>query len=372
MKLPNSVVGIDLGGHSLKAVRLQKVGAQYALTRIAIVPTPSDGSGTMVTEQALANALKQLTSLVKASGADVHFTVNSPGSTVRYVEFPQIPLSDIRSALKLNSTTYLRQKFDNYTFDACALDSESDAALKAKPKKGASTTHGKIKLLVGGLPTTETILYYHAARRAGLRPQSLQLAPVSFINCFGVAHPDLFSSQAVALLDLGFLSSSLTILDKGKPLLTRTVPIGAKQITEYIAQSGSMDLARAETTKMSDDQILSDATSKTCVTLVREVRSSINFFEKNNDQPISKVYVTGGSSGSPAVVAILAQDIGSSCEMWDPTVGLQINLPPEQQDVFAKHKAAFSGAIGTARAFTSDIKTPASTSQPQPSAPAAA
>jgi len=352
MKLPSSVVGIDLGNSSLKAVRLQKKGAEYVLSRAAILPAPLDAS--VLTEQRLADLIKQLISLVKTSGADVHFTVNSPNSTVRYVELPQISLSDIRSALKLNSATYLRQKFDNYTFDACPLDAEAEAALKEsqKQKKDTSGVHGKVKLLVGGLPNTETMLYFHAARRAGIRPGSLQLSPISFINCFEAARPELFHNQAVALLDVGFLSSSLTILDKGKPLLTRSVPTGAKQITEYIAQSTNSDFAKAEATKLADDNLLGEATSKTCVTLIREVRSSINFFEKNSDQPISKVFVTGGSSSSPGVISVLCNEIGSPCENWDATAGLQTELPSEQQEIFTRNKAAFSAAIGTARSFT--------------------
>jgi type IV pilus assembly protein PilM len=296
-KTSTSVVGIDLGNNILKAVKLQKKGLQYALVRAWMLPLASQGS---VTEQSLGTQLKDLAAQVKAAGSEVHFTVNSPNSTVRYVDFPQIPLQEVRNVLQLNSTQYLRQNFENYTFDACPLDAEALAAFqgKAKGKKGAATSSGhKVKILAGGIAKGEVMLYFHASRRAGMKPRSLQLAPVSLMNCFEAAYPEIFKHQAVAILDLGFLSSSLTILDKGHPLLTRAVPSGAKQITEYIAQITGVDFAKAEAAKVQDDSNLSEAVTRTSVTLVREVRSSINFFEKNSDQAIGKVYVAGWIDG---------------------------------------------------------------------------
>jgi len=352
---PVNIVGIDMGNSSLKAVRLQKKGAQYTLSRVALIPNGCGIAGQAApTEQEIAAQIRELGSMVKTAGADVHFSVNSTNSTVRYIELPHVPLEEIRAALKLNSTTYLRQSFENYIFDACLLDREEVDELSAKKgvKKGASTVHhGKVKMLVGGVFSSEVMLYFHAARRAGIKPRSLQLSPISLINGFEASWPDVFGSQAVALLDLGFASSSLTILDKGKPLLTRAVPTGGRQITEYIAQMTGADFARAEAAKLQGDANLGEAVSRTCVTLIREVRSSINFFEKNSDLPISKVYVTGASARSPAVVEALATDIGAVCEAWDAVRGLTIELPPEQQNIFTQNQPGFSAAMGTARTY---------------------
>ncbi len=354
-KQASTVVGIDLGNHSVKAVRLQKKGAQYVLARVANIPANRESAtGALVTEDTIATLLKQAASLVKVSGADVHFTINATNSTVRYVELPQIHLDEMRTALKLNSTTYLRQNFENYTFDACPLDQAAAAALSGKAAKGA---HGKIKVLVGGIASSELVLYFHASRRAGMKPRSMQLAPISLINGFEAAYPEVFRTQAVALLDIGFLSSSLTILDKGAPLLTRSVPMGGKQITEYIAQMTSSDFPKAEAAKLKGETDVGDALTRTAVTLIREVRSSINFFEKNSDQPLSKVYLSGGSVRSAAVVEALSSDIGATCEPWNAAQGLSIELPAEQQEIFTQNQSSFAAALGAARTYTAAATT---------------
>lgn len=346
---PSHIVGIDLGNHSYKAVHLQKKGDQFVLSRAAMVPVQKGQEG--LTEQSVAAQIKDLAAIVKTSGADTHFSVNSLNSTVRYVELPAIPLHEVRSALKINSATYLRQNFENFVFDACPLDPEGAASLTEKKSAGKRPPGGKIKILVGGVASAEAILYFHAARRAGIKPLSLQLSSVSLINGFEASQPEVFANQAVALLDIGFLSSTLTILDKGKPLLTRSVPVGGKQITEYLATMAGVDFIKAESSKLQGDPNLEEAVARTCATLVREVRSSINFFEKNSDQPISKVYMTGGSVHSQTVIDALAKDIGTPCDLWDSSRGLAIELPSDQRDIFNRNRAGFAAALGTVRTF---------------------
>ena len=355
-----NIVGIDLGNSSFKAVRLQKKGAQYVFVGAALLPTGSTSPTPVVpTEQSLAAQIKELASKVKAAGADVHFVTNSLNSTVRYVELPSIPLDEVRSAIKLNSATYLRQSFENYIFDVFALDptvKDAFSVKKQKKEKGApAPPSGKIKSMIGGVSSPEITLYFHAARRAGIKPQSLQLSPIALMNAFEAAYPDIFKQQAVAILELGFLSSTLTILDRGQPLLTRTVPIGGKQISEYIAQISNVDFVKAEAMKSEENFDLSEAVSRICVNLTRETLSSISFFEKNSDQLISKVYLTGASVGSPSVVKALSEGIGSACEVWNPANGLTMELPAAQREVFAKNPYMFAAALGVARAYIPSI-----------------
>ncbi len=354
---PSRVVGIDLGNNSFKVVCLRKRGNQYVLAGAAMVPNQHDPlQQTLQTEENVASQIKALVSLITISSADVHYSINSPNSTIRYVDLPKIPLQEIRSALKLNSATYLRQNFENYTFDACPLDREAAAVLASSKLKfkqeSTPSLPGKIRILVGGIFTPEIVLYFHASRRAGIKPKSLQLAPISLINGFEAAYPEIFHAEAVVLLDMGFLSSSLTILDKGVPLLTRTVPVGGKQITECIAQISNLNFTKAEAAKLQGDPNLDDAVARTVVTLIREVRSSINFFEKNSDRSISKIYLTGASAYAPAVVKTLTRDIGTTCEPWNSARGLTLELPSKQQDIFNQNPFAFSTALGVARTYT--------------------
>lgn len=371
-RIATNIVGIDIGNHTLKAVRLQKKGTAYALARIATVPTnrnPQDQAlpgNTVITSQ-----LKEVLASLKTSGTDYHFTVNSPNSTVRYVELPNMPLDDVRAALRLNSATYLRQNFDNFTFDACPLDMDALHALNVKKwKKSAipSSVHAKIKILVSGISTPEVVLYFQAGRAVGVRPQSLQLTPISLLNAFEAAYPDVYASQPVALLDMGYFSSSLTIVDHGKPLLTRMVQVGGKHMTEYLATKLSIDFNKAEAAKIQQDPNIGEAVARTCVPLIREIRSSINFFEKNSDQAIGKIYLSGGPMRSQAVIEALSNDIGLGCEVWNAANNLPIELQPDQQGMFNQSQVIFTSALGLARTYAMGAPLPPTATAPSSSA----
>ena len=52
---------------------------------------------------------------------------------------------------------------------------------------------------------------------------------------------------------------------------------------------------------------------------------------------------------SPTVTETLSKDIGTPCEVWDPANGLSVELPPEQQGIFAQNQSSFATALGVAR-----------------------
>ncbi|MFZ4694871.1 MAG: pilus assembly protein PilM [Verrucomicrobiia bacterium] len=346
-KTPNAIVGVDLGSHSIKAVRLQRTGSAFTLARVSLVLSNRDPqSQTLPTEHEMATLIKSALSLVRASGAHIHLAVNSPNSTIRYVDLPCMPLDNLRSALRYSSATHLRQNFENYTFDACAL--EDDGAFASSTRKGASSGAGKAKALVGGLPNTEAMLYYHAARRAGARPRSLQLAPIALINGLEAANPEIFTGESIVLLDMGLLTTSLTILDRGKPQLTRAVPVGGRHLTEYIAQGSNSEYTRAERSKTQGEADLAQALAHAGSNLIREILSSINFFEKNTEQAVSRILVVGASARSETLIAALADQSGKTCQPWCPSGRLSLHLPVEQREMFAANHVSFATAIGAA------------------------
>ncbi len=348
-KTSNAVVGVDLGNHSIKAVRLQRQGSAFTLMRVSLTPSNRDPqSQTLPTEQEMAALIKSSLSLVKASGADVYLVVNSPSSTIRYVDLPRMPLDNLRAALKHNSATHLRQNFENYTFDASPLDEDGANAFGPAPRKGAPLGGSKTKALVGGLPNTEAVLFYHAARRAGIKPRSLQLAPIALINGLEAANPEIFSGESIMLLDMGLFTTSLTILDHGKPQLTRAVPVGGRHLTEHIAQSSNFEYVRAERSKTQGEADLAQALAHAGSSLIHEIRSSINFFEKNTEQAISRILVAGASARSEPLVAALADQSGKICQPWCPSGRLSLQLPVEQREIFAANQVAFATALGAA------------------------
>ena len=64
--------------------------------------------------------------------------------------------------------------------------------------------------------------------------------------------------------------------------------------------------------------------------LGREIRASLDFFEHQEDRPVSQVYVSGGSARSEMILQMLHQELLVECKTWNPTGFLQLALPGQQ------------------------------------------
>jgi Tfp pilus assembly PilM family ATPase len=84
--------------------------------------------------------------------------------------------------------------------------------------------------------------------------------------------------------------------------------------------------------------------------LGRELRASIDFFEHQQDRPISQVFVTGGSARSEFIVQSLQNEMMVECKTWNPTAFLRMALPPQQTAEIEQVASQLTVAVGVALA----------------------
>ena len=349
--MAKNVIAIDVGLHSLKAVCLSGSARSTSLSRVAMIPqTAMSQSIQQASEKAVSAQLKDLVSQLKAGRGECHIAFNSPSAVLRYVEAPYHPQSDLRASLKLNHQTYLHQNFENYTFDGVCLFQDTEHLKKEKKDKKTDVdkTLKKGKTLIAGLPTTEMLIFYMAAKRAGLEPRSLSLAPLSVINGYECAYPGSFQQEAVLLLDIGHLSSSLTIVHQGSIFLTRVINLGGKNVLDHLTQTQG-SAAAAENAELQGGEALAQAIQASLAPMMREVHSSVNFFERNTEASLKKIVLSGKLAGAPVTVGVIQQEVGFPCEVWSPAEGMRNSLPASQKEIFAENQSAFAVCIGTAR-----------------------
>ncbi len=53
--------------------------------------------------------------------------------------------------------------------------------------------------------------------------------------------------------------------------------------------------------------------------LGRELRASVDFFEHQQDKPVTQVFVSGGSARSDYIIQILQTELMVPCASWNPT-----------------------------------------------------
>lgn len=339
-KKRDQMLAIDLGARSTKAVLLQRRGNGFALASYAVVDTPIFDK--VISEELLTEHLKAISQTMQAKGKPVTMTVSVEDAIVRQVEMPVMPPDAIRQILKNNPRVYLQQDLSGYVFDSYGGNGSANAA--AASKDGQQ----KAKVLIAGTKNQLVNTYVAAAKAAGLVPDHIVPGILGPVNAFELAMPEAFAGETAALVDIGFKSSSITILQGGELILNRVVSIGGDRLTAGLAEQMSIGYAEAEGIKVGMATEVEAQLDMLISPLARELRASVDFFEHQQERSLQMIYVSGGSARSEFVVQTLRREIGIECKTWNPLTGIQLALAPAQASEIEQVAPQLSVAVGAA------------------------
>jgi type IV pilus assembly protein PilM len=340
-KKRDQALAIDVGARKTKAVLIQRRGDRFALVGYAIADAPVAEKS--IPEDALAEHLRAVADMLPSKGkVPATFTLGVEDAMVRHVEMPMMPADDIRQILKNNSRTYLQQDLPNYVFD-CYFGPESvnGAALKEQQPKA--------KVLIAGAKSQLIQTYLGAAKKAGLIADSIVPGIIGPINAFELSNPQILAEQTVALVEIGFRSTSISLLQQGELILNRVVNIGGDRLTAGLAEAMNVGYAEAEGIKVGMPGEVQAQLETLVMPLGRELRASIDFFEHQQEKTVSQVYVSGASAQSELILQILQSELMVECRVWNPAGPFELMLPPQAGE-FEQVAPQLSVAIGAALA----------------------
>jgi type IV pilus assembly protein PilM len=208
----------------------------------------------------------------------------------------------------------------------------------------------KQKVLVAGARRQLADDYQTAIKAAGLLPDYLMPGLVGPVNAFEATQPEQFARSVVALVDIGFKHSSISVLSEGELILNRVVAIGGDRLTTGLAETMSISYAEAEGIKIGMASEVQPILETFLLPLGRELRASLDFFEHQQDRTIGQVYLSGASVRSEFVVQSLQNEMMVECKTWLPTATLQMALPAQQTAEVDQVAPQLTTAIGAAMA----------------------
>ncbi len=350
----NSVIGIDLGKHVVKAVLLQRKAEQrYVLTSYAAREVPEQ----FADADALAQEIKQLVRELGGGAKVCAVGVSDPDSLLRIIEQPDTPVDLLRNALRLNGLAVLNQECKDFVLDCAAVAADTGAlatvGAEAAPRSFSSDASSKTRYVVGGMLRPAVKQISAACAKARISAASLQLAPICSFNAFEVAYPETFANDAFLLLDIGHLQSTVLIGSKKEVVLVRSISYGGKELNEALTAEGALDGDAARRMLQEGDPGMMEICRVSLSRLAMEVRNSIGFFEGQHDQSIQRIFVSGGMARSESVLQALSDELGLPCEIWDPLETCEVALPPAKRQALPQEFVSLNVACGAAFEYLS-------------------
>jgi type IV pilus assembly protein PilM len=115
----------------------------------------------------------------------------------------------------------------------------------------------------------------------------------------------------------------VSILQGGVPTFTRSIEIGGEGLSLAIARGMGVEPEEAERLKVMGDPLVQPHLTMVLNSIVRQVRTSFDYFEGLAGRTVGELYVSGGTSLLVGLREFLGEALGVPVHEWNPLSGVE-------------------------------------------------
>ena len=309
-----SVIGLDIGSSSVKAVEVVQRGNGFELLHLGIATLPHDAivEGAFLNASAIADAIREAIEKSGSRAKHAAAAVSGHSVIVKKITVPAMTAAELEESIRWEAEQYI--PFD---VNEVNLDFEILQAGDAERPMEVLLVAAKKDLIDD---------YVNLIGEAGLTPSVIDVAGFAVENAFEANYGA--SDEVIAIVNIGAQSSTINVLAGGVPAFTRDVATGGNQYTAEIQRAMSVGFDEAERIKIGErgsesqdvvPQEVEQAMRAVTNNLVGEIARSLDFFAATAaDMRIQRVYLAGGSSRVSGLEAAFKERTGLEVELMNP------------------------------------------------------
>ncbi|MFH1412886.1 MAG: pilus assembly protein PilM [bacterium] len=363
---PVSYLGVDIGSSSIKMVELKKHQDKVVLINYGY-------------SDMLANTYPDANKLdIKAVSATIEKVFKKTDMVARDV-VASLPTFTVFSSI-INLSGKLTQKdldssitweakkiiplplndivLDWQRIDDIKEDKDPDLAKAEEPKQEEEKQEPKQelkqenhKILLIGAPKSLIKSYAYTFKSIKFNLVNLET------EVFGLIRSLLGNDKSTVMVaQIGANSTNIFIIDKGVPVLSRSIDVGGLSITKAISKGLNISLEKAEQYKydlVSQDGELPKIITDVISPVFNEAKYILESFSSKEDLNVSKIILTGGSSMLSGLSDYFANILNKNVIIGDPW--FRVAYPMELKPVLEQIGPRMAVAIGLAmREFDKD------------------
>ena len=230
-----SLIGLDIGSSSVKAVELKKAKDGYELVSFGLEPLSQDTvvDGAIMDAPSVAEKIISIFDGQKIKVKDVATSVSGHSVIVKRVSMPLMTEEELYDRIQAEASQHI-------PFDIADVNL-SHQLLEA--------TENQMDVLLVAVKKDKILNHTNVLAQAGKTPVVVDIDAFALQNCFEVNYePD--PSQVVALLNIGASVMNINIIRGWTPLFTRDVSVGGNQYTDALQKELDLSFEDAEKLKM--------------------------------------------------------------------------------------------------------------------------
>lgn len=308
-----SMVGVDIGSSSVKAVELQGRGNDLQLLSLGFEALQADSvvDGQIMELNAVSNAISSIFNEHKIKTTKVAAGVNGHSVIVKNIVLPQMSEEELQESFAWHAEEHIPFDISDVNLDFHVMNRSDDA----------------IHVLLAACKRDKVANLKQAIQLAGKQPAVVDVDAFALQNCYELNY-DPQPGHIVALLNIGASTTNINILNGVRSVFTRDATFGGNQYTSLLQKELGLTFDQAEAVKRgmplpegAEQRDISPILDTVSDILALEIQKTMDFYRatvEEGDSAVEKILVSGGGSKLTGLVDFLAQRFEVPVEMFDP------------------------------------------------------
>ena len=308
-----SMVGVDIGSSSVKAVELQGKNGDFQLVSLGYEGLQADSvvDGQIMELNSVSNAIASIFNEHKIKTTKVAAGVNGHSVIVKNIVLPQMTGEELQESFAWHAEEHIPFDISDVNLDYHVTGSTPDA----------------IHVLLAACKRDKIANLKQTIQLAGKQPAVIDVDAFALQNCYELNY-DPQPGQVVALLNIGASTTNINILNGNRSVFTRDASFGGNQYTSLLQKELGLTFDQAERVKRGmplpegvEPRETAPILDTVSDILALEIQKTMDFYRataEDGESAVQKILISGGGSKLAGLLAFLAKQFEIAVEVFDP------------------------------------------------------
>jgi len=312
-RVNNSMVGVDIGSSSVKAVELQGKSGSFQLMSLGYESLEPDSivDGQIMELNSVANAIATIFNEHKIKTTKVAAGVNGHSVIVKNIVLPQMTADELEESFSWHAEEHIPFDISDVNLDYHVMDKSADA----------------IHVLMAACKRDKGANLKQTIQLVGKQPAVIDVDAFALQNCYERNY-DPQPRQIVPLLNIGTSTTNINVLSGVRSVFTRDATFGGNQYTSLLQKELGLTFEQAEQVKRGmpipegiEQREIEPILDTVSDILALEIQKTMDFYRatvEDGESAVGKILISGGGSKLKGLVEFLSKRFDMPVELFDP------------------------------------------------------
>ena len=338
-----SLVGLDIGSSSVKAVELQGKPGSLSLANLGFAALQPDTvvDGQIMELNDVSNVIAAVFQSQQIKTERVAAGVSGSSVIVKNIIVPQMTREELEESIDWHAEEHIPFDISDVSLDYQVVGSGPDS----------------LHVLMAACKRDFVANLKQAIQLAGKQPAIIDVDAFALQNCYEVNYQPP-ADLVVALLNVGASTMNINILKGTRSVFTRDVSVGGNQYTSLLQKELGMTYEQAEVVKRggsapaSEEELDVDGVLETVSDMLAlEISKTFDFYRATadeNEASVQRILISGGGSKLSGLPEFLSNRFELPVERLDPFRRISVDARRFDPDYMREVVPEMAVAVGLA------------------------